>query len=109
MTLFMNLDTLPAGKAYYTVYVTTDPEGTARLEMGADEVDVVAARDAGWGDVCNNGQELRDFYEDGNHKPATNWILEMYGPDSRIIGVVNQSDGFVVYDAFVAGDEEGAG
>lgn len=106
--MFMNLDTLPAGKSLYTVHVTTDPEGTPRAQMGADEVDVVARSSVGfesWGTVCNDGQELRDFQAEGNHRPATNWILEMYGEDSRVIGVVNQSDGYVVYDAFAAGDE----
>lgn len=106
--MFMNLHTLPPGKSMYTVYVTTDPEGTDRSAMSADEVDVVAACSASWGDVCNNGQELRDFHEDGNHKPATNWILEMYGEDARVIGIVNQSDGYIVFDAFTAGIETGA-
>lgn len=106
--MWMNLDTLPAGRSMYTVYVTCEPEGTARSQMSADEVDVVARSSASWGEVCNDGQVLRDFREEGNHTPATSRMLEMYGEDMRVIGIVNQSDGYVVFDAFAAGIETGA-
>jgi hypothetical protein len=88
--MFMNLDTLPVGKSYYTVYVTLDPKGTPRLEMSADEVDVVAPSSASRDEVVNE---------------CAAEIVSDYGTDARVVGVVNQSDGYVVYDAFTAGDE----
>ena len=99
--MWMNLDQLPAGKAMFTVYVTVDPEGTNRSAMSAEEVDVVASRSASWGEVVNDG---------GVHprgERCVDYLLESYGPDSRVIGVTNESDGYVVYDAFKAGDETG--
>lgn len=97
--MWMNLDQLPAGKAMFTVYVTLDPKGTPRDEMGADEVDVVAPRSSGRQGVLENGTE----HPDGGN--AGEYIWQTYGPTARVVGVVNQSDGFVVYDAFEAGDE----
>ena len=99
--MWMNLDQLPAGKHMYTVYVTLDPEGTPRNEMSADEVDVVAPSRATWGEVVNDGA----VHPTGER--SVDYLLEMYGAESRVIGVVDQSDGYVVYDAFVAGDETG--
>lgn len=100
--MWMNLDALPAGKSMYTVYVTTDPEGTPRSEMGADAVDIVASSSATWGSVCSYGTA----HPSGEHAPT--YIIGLYGEDARIIGVVNQSDAYVVYDAFLEGDETGA-
>lgn len=97
--MWMNLDQLPVGKSMYTVYVTTDPEGTTRDEMEAEEVDVVASSSASWGTVVNDGK----VHPEGENAGA--YIRESYGLDSRIVGVVNQSDGYVVYDAFAAGRE----
>lgn len=90
--MWMNLDALPTGKSMYTVHVTCDPEGTDRSKMSAEEVDVVAPSRATWNEVVNQ---------------AASELVEMYGPDSRVVGVVNQTDGFVMYDAFKAGDETG--
>lgn len=98
--MWMNLDTLPAGKSMYTVYVTTDPEGTPRSKMGADEVDIVASSRATWGEVLSYGTA------NGVHAPT--FLIDMYGEDHRIVGVVNQSDDYVVFDAFAAGIETGA-
>lgn len=106
--MWMNLDQLPAGKSMYTVYVTVDPEGTARSAMSADEVDVVAKRSAEWGEVCSDGFVHDSFGGEPDERTAGVWIREMCGEDARIIGVVNQSDGYVVFDAFDAGIETGA-
>lgn len=96
--MWMNLDQLPAGKAMYTVYVSLDPEGTPRDETSADEVDIVAPAGSNWSDVINKGK-AHPRGED-----AKDFILDMYGPESRVVGVVNQSEGYVVYDAFALGE-----
>ena len=98
----MNIDALPAGKSLYTVHVTLDPEGTPRSEMAADEVDVVAGSRASWGQVVSDGVE-----NDGGAN-AGGYIWATYGENARVVGVVNQSDGFVLFDAFKAGIETGA-
>ena len=97
--MWMNLDQLPAGKSMFTVYVTLDPKGTPRDEMGADEVDVVAPSSASRDAIINDGA----VHPKGENAGA--FIREMYGLDSRVVGVVNQSEGYIVYDAFEAGDE----
>lgn len=103
--MFMNLDTLPAGTSLFTVYVTTDPEGTNRSEIAADEVDVLAPSSSTWGQVCNDG--IVNTLEPGQHY-ANAYIHDAYGEDARILGVVNQSGGYVVFDAFAEGMETGA-
>jgi hypothetical protein len=105
MTMFMNIDALPAGTKLYTLYVVSEdvPEGTPRSEMHCDEVDVTCARVNGaWNDAPNYGK----VHPTGEHVPT--YLMETYGDGVRIVGIVNQSDGFVVYDAFKAGDETGA-
>lgn len=97
--MYVNLQNLPAGKSMYTVYVTIDPEGTPRDEMTADEVDVVAPSSASWGTVVNDGEA----HPRGGNAGA--YIRKLYGLDSRIVGVVNQSAGVIIYDAFQEGDE----
>lgn len=92
--MWMNLDTLPAGKSMFTVYVTLDDEGTPRSETSADEVDVVAPRNANWSSVVNEGT----VHPSG--EAAKDFILELYGPDSRVVGVVNVSEDYVVFDAW---------
>lgn len=83
MTMFMNLDRLPAGQSMYTVFVTGDPAGTPRYDVCAEEVDVVTSSQADSVDVVRAG--LAE-------------ILDLYGPEIRIIGVVNQSSGYVMRD-----------
>jgi hypothetical protein len=97
--MFVNLHNLPAGKSLYTVYVSLDPVDTPRDETFADEVDVVATSGAYWRDVINNG-EAHSY-----HTPASTYIVEMYGQDSRIVGVVDQSAGVIIYDSFVDGNQ----
>jgi hypothetical protein len=102
----MNLHALPAGTHMYTAYVTTDPEGTPRDEMGADEIDITAPAGSSWGVVVNDGL-IHDTIVDDAETRANQYIPEAYGPDCRIVGVVDQSAGVVIYDAFAAGDETG--
>jgi hypothetical protein len=55
-------------------------------------------------------RRLEEVEEHGEEHPdggnAGEYIWQTYGQNARIVGVVNQSDGYVVYDAFAAGDEE---
>lgn len=97
--MYAYFGTLPVGTSLYTVYITADPEGTARSQMTCEEVDVLAPSRASWGTVASEGRI--------NGRPQSR-IVDDYGMDVRIIGVVNQSDGYVAYDAFAAGDEQGA-
>lgn len=90
MTMFMNLDQLPAGQSMYTVYVTNDPAGTPRYDVCAEEVDVVTSSQADAADVVRAGLAEID---------------DLYGPAIRIIGVVNQSTGFVVCDMVMASED----
>lgn len=102
--MWMNLDKLPAGTSMYTVYVTDDPEGTARSAMSVEEVDVIGpSHCASWGQLVVNDSKVHPTGEN-----ASQYIVASYGEDVRIIGVVNQSRGSVIYDAFAAGDETGA-
>ena len=88
--MFVNLHALPYGQSMYTLFVTIDPEGTASNEMTLDELDVVAPRGASWGTVATQAN-----------------LVDEYGLDARVIGVVDQSAGEVIFDAFAAGIETG--
>lgn len=77
--MFMNLHTLPAGQAMYTLAVTDDPAGTPRDQVEYDEVDVVAPAGASVAAIIAAAD--LDGYE-----------------GCRVIGVVNQSDGYVVVE-----------
>ncbi len=90
--MFANLDTLPADKHYFTVYVSTQPEDTPRDECEADELDIIAPAFADWSDVVNKGTAV------GYDRPAQELLLEMYGIDMIVVGVVNQSIDYVVFD-----------
>ena len=92
--MFVNLDTLPRGKSLFTVYVTLDPAGTPRAECSADEVDVVGPRSASLQRLMEEGRE-----NDGGANVGE-YIWQTYGPGARVVGIVNQSDGYVVYDGF---------
>lgn len=89
--MYMNLHTLPADSAMLTLYITTDEEGTPRNETSAEEIDVVLPRRLRGRDAIMNSEpvkaELRGVFGD-------EWT------DTRVVGIVNQSDGFVVYDGF---------
>jgi hypothetical protein len=99
VTIFMNLDTLPYGRSMYTVFLTWDPKGTPRDQMSAEEIDVIADRSA------HRELVARDGMVNGDTRTCGQVIAEDYEPGARVIGVVNQSDGYTVYDAFAAGDE----
>lgn len=80
--MFMNLHALPVGQSMYTLAVTNDPTGTPHDQIGYDELDVVASSRANVaGVVAAAKAELDDLY-----------------PGARVIGVVNQSDGYVVVE-----------
>lgn len=79
--MFMNLHTLPTGKHMFTVAVTTDPLDTPRIHRWYDEVDVVAPQGSSSLEVIAAAKEQG--------------LLADY-PDARIVGVVDQSDGYVL-------------
>lgn len=78
--MFMNLHTLPAGKSMYTIAVTVQPAGTPKDDIEYDEIDVVAGSRASLKEVIS----------------AASAEIEDYGPHARVIGVVDQSAGYVV-------------
>jgi hypothetical protein len=78
--MFMNLDTIPAGQAMYTVAVTDIEPGTVhRADMYFDEVDVVTSSRATVDEIIA-AADLSGY------------------EGQRILGVVNQSDGFIVLE-----------
>ena len=79
--MFMNLHTLPTGKHMFTLGVTTDPLDTPRIHRWYDEIDVVAPRNSTSTEVIAAAREQG--------------LLEGY-EDARIVGVVDQSDGYVL-------------
>lgn len=87
--MWVNLHKLPAGKSMYTLYLTWDPKGTPRDEVCAEEVDVVAPSRASWKQVYAAAEEE---------------IRRDYNPDARLLGVVDQSAGSIIYDAFQEGE-----
>lgn len=102
MTVFTNIDQVPAGRCLFTLHVTLDPEGTPRSQMACEEEDAVAPSGATWGQVVNDGEVV------GHRESNVGAVLRaVYGLDMRVIGVVDQSCGYVLYDAFKAGDETG--
>jgi hypothetical protein len=86
--MFVNLHNLPTGQSMYTLYLTMDPVGTPRDELCAEEIDVVASSRASVAEII----------------AAASAELEDYEPSIRIIGVVNQSDGYVMQDVAMTGD-----
>lgn len=81
--MWMNLHTLPTGKSMYTVAVTLDPVDCDPQYASYDEVDVVASSRATVAEVI---------------EAARAECVDMYGPDHRIVGVSNQSDGYVMQE-----------
>lgn len=92
--MWTNLHTLPAGTSMYTLYVTTDPEGTNRSAMTCEEVDVTCERVNG---TCWDAPNYGKVWPSGEHVPS--YLMEVYG-DVRIIGIVNQTDGYIAWDGF---------
>jgi hypothetical protein len=79
--MWMNLDQLPAGKSMYTIAVTSDPVDTPREDVCYDEIDVVARR----------GATITDVVEAAREEIARDYA------DCRVIGVSDQSDGYVMW------------
>jgi hypothetical protein len=75
--VFANLDQLPTDKSMFTLAVTDQPAGTPAADLFYDEVDVVADRRSTVAEVIA-AADLAGYEE------------------SRVIGVTNQTDGYVV-------------
>ena len=75
--MWMNLDQIPAGSRMYTLAVTSMPAGTLSADLFYDEVDVVAPSHATVPQIIAAAD------------------LEGY-EHCRIIGISNQSDGYVI-------------
>lgn len=82
--MFVNLHTLPAGQHMYTLFLTTDPEGTPGDDLIVEEVDFVAPSNWSLAGVARKARK------DG--------ALDDYAPDARVVAVVDQSTGDVVQD-----------
>jgi hypothetical protein len=78
--MYFNIDAVPAGKSLFTVAHTTCPVDTPVADRYFDEIDVVAPTRAA---VDHLLTETKDEVGDG-----------------RVIGVINQSDGFVVIESW---------
>lgn len=79
--MFVNLHTLPPGRSLYTVAVTDEPTGTPAADLTYDEVDVVAPARASVASVLA-AADLGGY------------------EDCRVVGVVDQSSGYVVAEAW---------
>lgn len=79
--MWMNLHDLPAGKSMYTIAVTDFPADTPESERFYDEVDFVAPSSSTAAQVIERARLSGE--------------LEGYD-DFRIVGVANQSDGYVM-------------
>jgi len=98
--MFVDIDAVPAGKRLFTVHVTLGPNGTPRSEMSTDEVDVIAPARSDHEQVLEAGVE-----NDGGAN-AGFYIAQTYGETARVVGIVNQSDGYVMWDSFRPGGDE---
>jgi hypothetical protein len=83
--MWMNLDQLPAGKSMFTVGVTNAPVDTPEDERYYEEVDVVFNSSASVGTIVTYAMGRPDWPYDEN---------------ARVIGVSNQSDGYVLQQAW---------
>lgn len=81
--MWMNLDTLPANKRMYTIAVTTAPVDTPKDEQWYEEYDL----------VFNSGASVGTLVTYAVARP--DWP---FGDDARIVGVANQSDGYVMQE-----------
>jgi len=81
--MWMNLDTLPVGKSMYTIAVTTAPVDTPTDERYIEEYDLVFNSRASVGTLITYAVARPDW---------------PYGDDARIVGVANQSDGYVMIE-----------
>lgn len=77
--MHMNIDAVPAGTSLFDLAVTSQPVGTPKDDLFYDEVEVYAPRNATVSEIVR----IAD--------------LEALGYEGcRVIGVSNQSDGYVV-------------
>lgn len=76
--MFMNLDQVPAGHAMYTLAVAVDSEGD-----GYDEIDLVAPARCSAVQVAEAAEEQ---------------VVRDYPSDARVIGIINQSAGRVMFE-----------
>ena len=83
--MWMNLDQLPAGKSMFTIAVTSASVDTPEDERHYEEVDCVFNTRASAGTVVAYAMARLDW---------------PYGDDVRVIGVANQSDGYVLSQAW---------
>lgn len=87
--MWVNLHTLPVGQSMYTLYLTSDPVGTPRDAIYTEEVDVITSSRASVAEVVEAAREEID---------------SSYDSSMRIIGVTNESDGYVMRDVAMEGD-----
>lgn len=89
--MYVNLHTIPAGQAMYTLAVTSDPPPVTEHDndvFSVDEVDFVASTRLTSREVARRAQQAG--------------ALEGY-EGMRVVGVVNQSDGHLMWQD-LAGD-----
>lgn len=80
--MFANIDRVPSGHHLFTLYVTDAPTGTPEDEIFTEEIDVIVRQQSSLADVL---------------AAAARGALADYDSDRiRVIGVVNQSDAYVV-------------
>lgn len=95
MSFYMGMENVPAGKAMYTVHITFDAETTPISALCTEEIDIILPKSSETFYVPNHP----DFQREAQYTYGDNWS------DCIIVGVVNQSDGYVVFRA--NWDEEG--
>ena len=81
--MWMNIDQVPVGKSMYTLYLTSDPVDTPPNQRCCEEVDVITSSRASVAEVIEAAREE---------------IEGTYSSSMRIIGVTNESDGYVMAD-----------
>lgn len=81
--MWMNLDQLPAGKSMYTIAVTAAPVDCSEDERYYEEYDLVFKSSASVGTLITYAMARPDWdFVEG----------------TRIVGVANQSDGYVMQE-----------
>lgn len=80
--MFVNLHTLPAGQHMFTLAVTSQPVGTPEDELFVDEIDIVAKRNSTVAELVAavSPEEAADY------------------EGCRVIGVADQSDGYLMFE-----------
>lgn len=79
MSGYVNLHSLPADQRMYTLAVTRDPVDQPRDDRWFDEVDFVAPAGLDHDEVIAAARKAG--------------ALEAYGPEYRVVGAINQSEG----------------